>query len=173
MVLTAIPDTSAYKTRISEYHNPFTMHNYCLNMYFQKKKCLKAIKAQLPRSEFQLKFNSLKVHRMLLSDTGEGFAFSTLPHISSTFSSRSSPLRCSQIASVSKISKAFRNVFLNSHLATPSVHQESPLLKILSALCVSLNLYLNPPGTEGKPRLGSSPSLHGTSNFWKERKNAI
>lgn len=54
-----------------------------------------------------------------------------------------------------QISKAFRNVFRNSHLATPSVHQVSQPLRILSALCVSWDLYPNPLGTEGKPRLGS------------------
>lgn len=65
MVLITIPAIPAYKNLTSEYHTPYTIHKLLLKYVFPKKKGLKAIEAQLCKSEFLLKFNELKVHRML------------------------------------------------------------------------------------------------------------
>lgn len=49
------------------------------------------------------------------------------------------------------ISKAFGNVFMDSTQSYPLCTTKCPGCSKFSPLCVSLDLYLDPLGTEGKP----------------------
>lgn len=156
---------------------PYSIHNThaIAKICISKKEVLKSHWSPAMQKWVLIKVEWIKSSQNALSDTCKGFAFITISHVPLPLPWSiylcPSPLRCSQIVSISKspkLSGMSSRTSLSHTLCAPSASATQNLLHVLPWICTQI-LWVQKENHSWAP----SASVHATPNSQRERKNAV